>query len=152
MRAQEVADRLTAAFTPPSSRAVDIFAMAQARAVPVGPGEHPRRSHWRMILCASSPISTVSASRDVSERGACSRASVQQALAEGEAVGMEDTFSEHVSLQALVAEAQRLLEDSLAVNAALQEALVEHDWCGVDLVVHCVSGHGGFDQHPLYGG
>ncbi len=29
--AQEVADRLTAAFTPPSSRAVDIFATAQAR-------------------------------------------------------------------------------------------------------------------------
>ena len=28
---QEVADRLTAAFTPPSSRAVDIFATAQAR-------------------------------------------------------------------------------------------------------------------------
>ena len=44
-------------------------------------------------------------------------------------MGLDDMYSEHVPPRAFVTEAQQLLDDSLAGNAALRQALTEHDWC-----------------------
>ena len=44
-------------------------------------------------------------------------------------MALDDMYSEHVPPGAFVTEAQQLLDDSLAVNAALRQALTEHDWC-----------------------
>ena len=44
-------------------------------------------------------------------------------------MGMDDMYSEHVLPEAFVTEARQLLDDALASNAALQAALLDHDWC-----------------------
>jgi len=46
-------------------------------------------------------------------------------------VALDDMYSEHVPPRMFVTEAQQLLDDSLAGNAALRQALTEHDWCAL---------------------
>jgi len=58
-------------------------------------------------------------------------------------VGLADMYSEHVPPRAFVTEAQQLLDDSLTGNAALRQALTEHDWCDRGL------GQGALSQQHL---